>query len=86
MKSPSECELHTPYGVEISGNTGPTGCFRAVLEIAVHDYGSNELWRGKPGDEPKYRVPTQLVATQLGMWIAGADTLCDYDVSETATS
>jgi hypothetical protein len=54
---------------------GPTGTFVEVLELAVHDYGDNELWRGKPGQQPKYQIRVQLVATKTGQPVAGGNNL-----------
>ena len=51
-----------------------------VLELQVQDYGGNVLWSGRAGDEPKYRVPTRLIATKVGQPAAGGDVLCAYHV------
>ncbi len=74
-------DLHVNYCVEIWANDGPTGTFREATEIAVVDFGGNELWRGKPGDEPKYQIATELAATRLGEPCASGDVLCDHDHS-----
>jgi hypothetical protein len=70
--------LVAEYGVEIMASDGPTGEFREALEIAVEDYGGNELWRGEPGKQPSCRIPTKLRAVRTGERIAQADVLCDY--------
>lgn len=73
----------TNWAVEFMGECGPTGEFREVLELAVCDYGVKDphteaLWRGKPGEQPEYRIPVRLVATKLGGVVAGADNLADF--------
>ena len=61
------------YATELLRATGPTGDLVEVLELAIHDHGDNELWRGRPGEEPEYRIPTRKVATKTGDSVAHAD-------------
>jgi len=65
----------TLYGTEVLGNDGPTGIVVEVLELAISDYGDNELWRGTPGEAPEFHVPTQCVATKTGRQIQDCDVL-----------
>lgn len=74
---------HVPFAVEVYGNDGPTGVFRAVLEAKLCDFGGNTLCG--PGDVSdmndaryRWRVPNKLVATKLGDVVESSDVLCDY--------
>lgn len=71
-------DLWVTYCSEVLAADGPTGEFVEVLELAVRDYGGNELWRGRPGDEPTYQIPTKLVATKTGVPVCGADNLVGF--------
>lgn len=70
--------LHARYAAEIAGSDGPTGEFVEVLEIALCDFGGNVLWKGQPGREPTYQIPTRLRATKVGERVGSADTLVGY--------
>ena len=65
------------YGVEIVENGAPTGTVREVLELRICDYGGNELWSGKAGDEPTYRTPVRKIATLMGDLVGQADEIVD---------
>jgi hypothetical protein len=68
-------KLYCVAGVTVDG---PTGEFFEVTQLAVQDYGGNELWRGEPGREPRYRIPVRLVAAKTGAPCDHGDILCDY--------
>lgn len=57
------------YAAPIYTPTGETGDYEVATELVVLDAGDNELWRGRPGHEPAYRIPVTLVATKRGAQI-----------------
>ena len=69
---------HVPWAVAVTDQLGGTVGWREVFELAVVDYGNNELWRGTPGQQPAYQIHTQTRATKVGATVAGADHLTTY--------
>ena len=66
------------WAVAVTDHAGGILDWREVLELAVLDFGGNELWRGTPGQQPTYQIPTQTRATRVGAPVAGADNRTTY--------